>query len=370
MKLIAALVLAVCANAIVRVSLKKHELTARQEIRKAGYVVEPLPNSSQLGAGHDVNINDYMDAQYYGEVSIGSPAQTFKVVFDTGSSNLWVPNKAMKGLFFNHQTYDSSKSSTYEKNGTSFAIQYGSGSLSGFISKDDVTVGDLTVKGQLFGEATKEPGLTFRVAKMDGICGMAFQSIAVTGATPVWYSLLDQSDEKVFAFYLGHTTAQSEMTIGGTDSKHYTGDITYVPLNSQTYWQFGLDSMSVGGSNVASKADAIADTGTSLMAGPSTVMTAINKKLGAKRVGLTQEYTVDCSTISSLPEIEIVLAGNKFTLAAKDYILQVQGQCLSGFMGLAALNSRNLYILGDVFIRKYYTVFDAKNARVGFATAA
>jgi len=261
---------------------------------------------------------------------------------------------------------------TFAKNGTTFAIQYGSGSLSGFISQDKVTVGDLSVDHQLFGEATKEPGLAFKVGKFDGIAGMAFQSIAVTGATPVWYGLLDKmpKENQVFAFYLGHTPAQSEMTLGGLDSKHYTGDISYVPLKSQTYWEFAMDDMSVAGSSVASNVSAIADTGTSLMAGPTAVMKAINEKIGAKAVPFTQEYTVDCSKISSMPTVTITLAGKVYTLEAKDYVIQVQGQCLSGFMGLAALSSRNLYILGDVFIRKYYTVFDAPNGRVGFATAA
>lgn len=332
--------------------------------------------------GDEEPLLNFEDAQYYGDITIGTPPQTFKVVFDTGSSNLWVPS-AHSGFCIAcmlHNRYDHDKSSTYAKNGSDFSIQYGSGSMKGFVSSDKVCVQDICVTNQLFAEATAEPGAAFIIAKFDGLLGMGYPQISVNGITPVFNSMMNQKgvDQPVFAFWLNRVAGDNkggELTLGGTDPNHYTGNLTYVPVTRQGYWQFQLDTgFTVGGVTVGAGAAAIADTGTSLIAGPTSEIEKIQTAIGATPLA-KGEYMVDCSKMSSMPNIDIGIGGKTFTLTPDDYVLKVsalgQTECISGFMGIDLPSKVGpLYILGDVFIGKYYTVFDFGANRVGFAESA
>lgn len=130
-------------------------------------------NTGEKNAQHGIPLTNFMNAQYYGEITIGTPPQTFSVVLDTGSSNLWVPSTHCSSIAcWLHRRFDSSKSQSFKANGTEFAIQYGSGSLEGIISNDVLGVADLTIKDVDFGESVKEPGITFAVGRFDGIFGL------------------------------------------------------------------------------------------------------------------------------------------------------------------------------------------------------
>lgn len=355
---------------LVRFPLKKHELSFQETLESIHLSASRLGAQQNGGSTSDVVISDYQNAQYYGEVSVGTPGQTMNVVFDTGSSNLWVPNS--KPWFSNHRVYNHGKSSSYIANGSQFQIQYGSGPVSGFYSADDVTIGSLKINKYTFAEVTNTLGLGlgYRFGKFDGILGLGWDSISVDGVPTPMKALVDskQLEKPVFAFYLGNQQP-GELVFGGVDPKHYTGDFTFVGLSSESYWEVALDGVKLGDASVSSTKSAIVDSGTSLLAGPSAEVKAIADKLGAKTI-MGKEYTVDCS--KDLPDLTFQVGGNDFTLKKADLILLQDGAtCILGLMGIDVPAPRGpLWILGDVFMRKYYVQFDWGNKRMGFAAAA
>ncbi|SCV73699.1 BQ2448_6129 [Microbotryum intermedium] len=340
-------------------------------------------NDQMFKGGHDVPLTNYASAQYFADITLGTPPQSFK----TGSSNLWVPstrcnsiacflhsNDSLRALAFplTPKEYDATASSTYKANGTEFSIHYGSGSLEGVISNDVLTIGDLTVKKQDFAESTSEPGLAFAFGKFDGILGLAYDTISVNHVTPPFYNMINQKllDDPVVAFYLSSEEQGSVATFGGIDSDHYNGKIEYVPVRRKGYWEVELESVRFGEETLRlENTGAAIDTGTSLIALPSDIAEIINKEIGATK-SWSGQYTVDCATIPDLPSMSFNFGGKNYDLSASDYILQISGTCISSFTGLdipAPLGP--IWIIGDVFLRRFYTVYDLGKNAVGFAEA-
>ena len=312
-----------------------------------------------LGAPQHIEVKDFMNAQYFIEVNVGTPAQTFTVVPDTGSSNLWLYSKKCWSIpCWTHPLYDNSKSSTYQKNGEAFDITYGSGSVKGSVSQDIATIGDGITATMGFGEVTSVSGISFIASQMSGILGLAYNTISVDNLDT--FVDLANVQDKSFAFYLKDTSEESYMTIPGMDSENFD-TIESHKVVEQKYWALQLNSIAQGTKKIdASKYKAVIDSGTSLLVGPKAIVDPLIAGIAVKS---------DCSNTDTLPDITFTIDSTDYTLTGSEYVLNVQGECLMGIQSMAFPEGFNYFILGDVFMRKYPSYFNLNDNTVSFQVA-
>ncbi|XP_068150582.1 lysosomal aspartic protease [Drosophila tropicalis] len=357
----------------------KHKLKLSKTI--VDNVVSASTKTGSTATTSAASLGNAYNTEYYITVGIGTPSQKFRLLIDTGSSNLWVPSSKCPSTVkacAAHQRYNSSASSTYKANNTAFQIEYASNTaggvaLDGFLSQDTVAIGDLAIKNQVFAEMTDEPEGTFLTSPFDGMIGLAYPSISINGVIPPLYNLISQGliPEPIFSIYLSrngtNATNGGELILGGIDPALYSGCLTYVPVSQQGYWQFEMTSATLNDQEFCDICQAILDVGTSLIVVPNSKIKEINHILGVTNPNATSgAFLVDCATISKLPDIIFTIARKEFALKSTDYILQYGNTCVSGF---STLDGIDFWILGEVFMGAYFTVFDIGYNQIGIATA-
>ncbi|KAM9003090.1 chymosin-like [Sarcophilus harrisii] len=368
------------SDCMIRLPLMKGN-TLRHKLKKHGLLADFLEENKyslsskyrRYGEAAKVAsepLTNFLDSQYFGKIYIGTPPQEFTVVFDTGSSNLWVPSVYCNSTACeNHHRFSPSESSTFNSTEEPLSIQYGTGSMEGVLGYDTVIVSSIVDPDQIFGLSTQEPGNIFTYSEFDGILGLGYPSLAVDQATPVFDNMMNKHlvAQNLFSVYMNRHGPGSMLTLGAIDSSYYTGSLHWVPITVQGYWQFSVDRITVNGQVVACDGgcQAILDTGTSLLVGPSYDISNIQSVIGATQ-GQYGEFDIDCSSLSSMPTVVIHINGRQYPLPPSAYTIQMESVCTSGFQGDG---SSQLWILGDVFIREYYSVFDRANNRVGLAKA-
>ncbi|XP_040018008.2 gastricsin [Gasterosteus aculeatus] len=383
--LVAVLVCVVLAEGIVKIPLQKFK-SMREALRDKGIVLpyqDPALKyqADEFAGSASMYINNYADTTYYGAISIGTPPQSFQVLFDTGSANLWVDSVYCNTQACNtHTKFNPQQSSTYSGKGQTFYLPYGAGSLYGTFGYDTVNVGGIVINNQEIGLSTNEPGQNFVVAKFDGILGLSYPSISAGGETPVMDNMISQNllSADMFAFYLSRGGQQgSVLSFGGVDNSLYQGQIYWTPVTSQTYWQIGVNGFQINGQETgwcSQGCQSIVDTGTSALTAPSQFLGSIMQAIGAQQNQYGQ-YMVDCSQINNLPTFSFVISGVSLPLPPSAYITQTNQngyQYCSVDISPTYLPSQDgqpLWIMGDVFLREYYSVYDRSNNRLGFAAA-
>lgn len=176
-------------------------------------------------------LTNYENVQYYGNISIGTPPQNFTVLFDTSSSDFWIPSKNCdkRNLACSlDRKYDSSLSKTSSPNGKNVTIFYATSNITGYLTSDLVSIAGITVLNQTFVEAVTQPGVVFVDSLYDGILGLGFQILAVGGVVPPFYSMMNQRliEEPVFSIYLNRNQTDcfgGEIMFGGIDETRHNG---------------------------------------------------------------------------------------------------------------------------------------------------
>ncbi|EGP88013.1 unnamed protein product [Zymoseptoria tritici ST99CH_1A5] len=344
---------------------------------------EPLTDQSQDG----------LDSLYYGAGQVNT--QTFTFDFDTGSSDTFVP-----GPTCGTQQGCVGKTKYNERGvdrGNTTSITYGSGQVTGENYLDDVTIAGLTATRQNVISLTQAEG--FANSASDGLMGMAFQSIANSKSSPYFFTLVDQGkvSPSEFSFYLGraksNTGGKSEMTLGGRDSSRYTGSFTPVPVSSQTYWQVPIDGVTVN-KNAAlptTAGQAAIDTGTTLIIAPNAAALSIFSQIpGSVPLPLGGAVTLFAYPCASKPTVNLKFAGKSFAVnpldlnfgrLTDDLGLDLSGlpvlggligglYCLAGIAGADFRPGENFYIVGDTFLKNWYSTYEYQSPSKAFVNFA
>jgi hypothetical protein len=321
-------------------------------------------------------------SEYYGQITVGG--QPFLVVFDTGSGNLLLPSTSCTDdACTSHKRYDPKQSKTAKQ--IAFAdqpdavvkpdgdrdvvtITFGTGETSGVFVKDNICVGDICATGD-FVASTSESDEPFSLVPFDGILGLALPQMSEGDSFNLVDCMIKQKvlKENLFSVFFGANDDEpSEISFGEYKQERYTGEITWAPVTTAGYWQVAMSDIYLNGTKqkLCGKSCQVAvDTGTSLLAGPSEVINSLIDKI---------DVATDCSNYNTLPMLGFGVGDTRLELAPEDYVDKDAdaNECSVGLMTLDVPPPKGpLFIFGDPFLRKFYTIFDRENLRVGFAAA-
>ncbi|SPO27384.1 related to aspartic protease [Ustilago trichophora] len=340
----------------------------QKSILQSKYNLPSTSKSRRAGSASLTNVQ--YDSSWVAPLTGGTPSQTYQVVLDTGSADLWISS----------QYYSPSGSSSFQNQSTPFDIQYGSGEVAGYQATDTFSLAGTTVQNLHFAVANRvSSGLTS--ASMEGIMGMGFQKLASSGEPPLWVA----ANIDTFSFYLERASLTSSdstqqggtFTLGGTNSSLYQGDISYNPLIEQLYWMVRLGAAGTKNSNVNLNGltRAAIDTGTTLIGGPDSVIQELYSQIPNSRSQGNGYYSFPCrSSVGAT----LTFGNKQYTIPDQDFIagtLDRSGsECLGAFFGLGSSIQTDLqWIVGDAFLKNVYSVFTTNSnqgAAVGFASLA
>ncbi|WVQ63697.1 uncharacterized protein L199_001850 [Kwoniella botswanensis] len=379
-----------------RKKYEQHLGERSKDLLKRDRVNEELNRRWPLGrrASGSVQLTDVgIDASYSGQVTIGTPSQDFLLIMDTGSSDLWVAGSTCESSSCTGvSSFNAEDSTSYNTDNSAFNISYGSGDADGYLATDTVSLAGFTVTGQTFAVVTSTTARLIS-APLSGLMGLAWKSIASSGATPFWQALAASgswSDPEMgfyLARYRGDNSASSvesqggELILGGTNSSKYTGSINYISIDEDDldYWRIPAQAVTVQGSQVSvgSNPQAAIDTGTTLIGVPSQVAQAIyeqipNSEALSASSGYDGYYQYPCDTTVN---VTIQFGGLSYAISNADMNLgsftRDSSMCTGAFFEMDLSSQSPIqWIVGASFLKNVYSTFRYNPAAIGFAQLA
>jgi len=320
---------------------------------------------------------------YFGELKLGSPAQTFSVVFDTGSGNLMVPGEHCRSSACrSHARFEESSSTTARQvncdgsevvAGTiadQVTITFGTGHITGRCVADRICIGDLCSEGA-FISSTDESRQPFASFLFDGVLGLAMESMAQGDM----FSLMARMSEgrslqrPLFSVFLSDSDEESsEITFGDVKMEHMASELFWVDVSGPSgYWELQIEDIAIDNApqGICEDCRVAVDTGTSQLAGPTEVVDKLTALLGVDE---------ECAKYESLPKLGFVIGRHVLNLDPRDYVDRSDdgesSYCTLSLMALDVPPPKGpLFVFGIPFLQKYYTVYDHASKRVGLAAA-
>lgn len=142
---------------------------------------------------------------------------------------------------------------------------------------------------------------------------------------------------------------------------------TIMRKTSTCYSQSRRYSIGSGRSTSGSVGTAIADTGTTLLYLPNSVVNAYYSQVsGASYNSQQAGYIFPCST--NLPDFNVAIGGHTFTVPGS-YINYAPLSTTTCFGGIQSDSGIGFSIFGDIFLKSVFAVFDQTQSspRLGFA---
>lgn len=315
-------------------------------------------------AGIDQDGTDY---SYFAQVYLGSAKTPMYMLLDTGAGTSWVMGPSCTSDSCKlHNSFGAANSTTFVASTNTFSVSYGSGSVSGTLATDSLTLAGLTVTMTL--GIANNTSADFTSFPMDGILGLS----QAQGSTPNFLQTLVSSKQlksNLFAVDLNRAsdgTNNGEISFGAVDTSKFEGTLNYnaVATSADGEWAISMDNAGVGG-DLAGITGRLAyiDTGTSYIFGPPEDVLKFHAVVSGATSSDNVTWSVPCTTTKTM---DIVFGGVSYSILASDWVGDTDddGMCTSNIFGHAVVDGA--WLLGDTFLKNVYSVFDVDENRIGF----